>query len=159
MASQALSILSEATTLFTTKNEKDARKQFKIQKAFNLSSAIINTGLAVTAALTGGGNVAKIASSMNFVEAGLAAATGAINIAKIAGTQFESNNPNMDTNVPNNNNNVTQSMTPQFNVVGGNQTSQLLQGLSMQPLKAYVVASDITTAQMLEQKAIKTSVL
>jgi hypothetical protein len=159
MASQALSILSEATTLFTTKNEKDARRQFKIQKAFNLSSAIINTGLAVTAALTGGGNVAKIASSMNFVEAGLAAATGAINIAKIAGTQFESNNPNMDTNVPNNNNNVTQSMTPQFNVVGGNQTSQLLQGLSMQPLKAYVVASDITTAQMLEQKAIKTSVL
>lgn len=157
MASQALSILSEATTLFTAKNEKDARKQFKIQKAFNLSSAIINTGLAVTGALTAGGNPIKLATGMQFVEAGIAAATGAINIAKIAATQFGSTNNNMDSNTPKNN--TSQSMTPQFNVVGGNQTSQLLQGLSSQPLKAYVVASDITTAQMLEQKAIKTSVL
>ncbi len=157
MASQALSILSEATTLFTTKNEKDARAQFKIQKAFNLSSAIINTGLAVTGALTAGGNPIKLATGMQFVEAGIAAAAGAVNIAKISATQFGGTNNNMDSNIPNNN--TSQSITPQFNIVGGNQTSQLLQGLSMQPLKAYVVASDITTAQMLEQKAIKTSVL
>ena len=157
MASQALSILSEATTLFTTKNEKDARKQFKIQKAFNLSSAIINTGLAVTGALTAGGNPIKLATGMQFVEAGIAAAAGAVNIAKIAATQFGTTNNNMDSNIPKNN--LTQSMTPQFNIVGGNQTSQLLQGLSAQPLKAYVVSSDITSAQLLDQKAIKTSVL
>lgn len=158
MASQALSILSDATTLFTTKNEKDAKAQFKIQKAFNLSSAIINTALAVTGALTAGGNPIKLATGMQFVEAGIAAAAGAVNIAKISAQQFEGGNANMDSNIPNANN-ITQSMTPTFNIVGGNPTSQLLQGLSMQPLKAYVVASDITTAQMLEQKAIKTSVL
>jgi hypothetical protein len=158
MASQALSILSDATTLFTTKNEKDAKAQFKIQKAFNLSSAIINTALAVTGALTAGGNPIKLATGMQFVEAGIAAAAGAVNIAKISAQQFEGGNANMDSNIPNANN-ITQSMTPTFNIVGGNQTSQLLQGLSAQPLKAYVVASDITTAQMLEQKAIKTSVL
>lgn len=158
MASQALSILSDATTLFTTKNEKDAKAQFKIQKAFNLSSAIINTALAVTGALTAGGNPIKLATGMQFVEAGIAAAAGAVNIAKISAQQFEGGNANTDSNIPNANN-LTQSMTPTFNIVGGNPTSQLLQGLSMQPLKAYVVASDITTAQMLEQKAIKTSVL
>lgn len=159
MASQALSILSDATTLFTAKNEKDARTQFKIQKAFNLSSAIINTGLAVTAALTGGGNVAKIASSMNFVEAGIAAAAGAVNIAKIAATQFSANGGGGGSDVPQPSASVSQSMTPTFNISGGNQTSQLLQGLQAQPLKAYVVSSDITSAQLLDQKAIKTSVL
>lgn len=158
MASDAFSILGEITTLFSAKNEKDARKQFKIQKAFNLASAITNTALAVTGALTAGGNPIKLATGMQFVEAGLVAAAGGVNIAKISATQFEGGNTNTDSNIPNANN-LTQSMTPTFNVVGGNPTSQLLQGLSMQPLKAYVVASDITTAQMLEQKAIKTSVL
>jgi hypothetical protein len=160
MASAALAALGDLTTLYNAKNEKDARRQFKIQKAFNLSTAIINTGLAVTAALTGGGNVAKIASSMNFVEAGIAAATGAVNIAKIAATQYDtsrqfgddkSSKPPSPTSLA--------SMTPSFNITGGNQTSQLLQGLQAQPIKAYVVSSDITSAQLLDQKAIKTSVL
>ncbi|CAB5218328.1 hypothetical protein UFOVP211_3 [uncultured Caudovirales phage] len=159
MASQALSILSDATTLFTTKNEKDAKAQFKIQKAFNLSSAIINTALAVTGALTAGGNPIKLATGMQFVEAGIAAAAGAVNIAKISAQQFSANGGGGGSDTPQQPASVSQSMTPTFNISGGNQTSQLLQGLQAQPLKAYVVSSDITSAQLLDQKAIKTSVL
>jgi len=90
MASAAFSVLQDATTLFTAKNDKDARKQFQINKALSLSSAFVNTALAVTGALTAGGNPIKLATGAQFVEAGIAAAAGAVSIAKIAGTQFSS---------------------------------------------------------------------
>ena len=47
---------------------------------------------------------------------------------------------------------------PSFNVVGATQTSQLAQtiaGSEEQPLRAYVVASDISTAQELERSTIE----
>ena len=47
---------------------------------------------------------------------------------------------------------------PAFNVVGATQTSQLAQTISQaeqQPIKAYVVASDVSTAQELERSTIE----
>jgi|TARA_Y100000033_G_scaffold48326_1_gene55016 hypothetical protein len=47
---------------------------------------------------------------------------------------------------------------PAFNVVGATQTSQLAQTIAQadgQPLRAYVVASDVTTAQELERSTIE----
>ena len=47
---------------------------------------------------------------------------------------------------------------PAFNVVGATQTSQLAQtiaGAEDKPLRAYVVASDVTTAQELERSTIE----
>ena len=51
-----------------------------------------------------------------------------------------------------------QIQAPAFNVVGATQTSQLAQtiaGSEEQPLRAYVVASDISTAQELERSTIE----
>jgi len=51
-----------------------------------------------------------------------------------------------------------QIQAPAFNVVGATQTSQLAQTISQaeqQPIKAYVVASDVTTAQELERSTIE----
>ena len=47
---------------------------------------------------------------------------------------------------------------PSFNVVGASPESQLAQaigGQSRQPVKAYVVAGEVTTAQSLERNTIK----
>jgi hypothetical protein len=47
---------------------------------------------------------------------------------------------------------------PAFNVVGATQTSQLAQTISQaeqQPIKAFVVASDVSTAQELERSTIE----
>jgi hypothetical protein len=88
MAISSIGVLQDAMSLFTAKNEKDARNQFKINKALSLASAIANTALAVTGALTAGGNPIKLATGMQFIEAGIAAASGGVAIAKIAGTQF-----------------------------------------------------------------------
>jgi alpha-beta hydrolase superfamily lysophospholipase len=52
----------------------------------------------------------------------------------------------------------TSVQAPAFNVVGATQTSQLAQtiaGAEDKPLRAYVVASDVSTAQELERSTIE----
>jgi hypothetical protein len=51
MSMSALSILNDAFQMSAGKSEKDQRKAFKAQKAFNLASAVTNTYLAVASAL------------------------------------------------------------------------------------------------------------
>jgi hypothetical protein len=160
IAQDSLALISNITSLFGQRNEKEAKKAFQIDKAAKLASATISGIEGTINAYTTAQKspITALFPAYPAIQAGLAGAFAAVNIAKISQTQFQGGNNNIDSsNAPMGG--ASQSMTPQFNVVGGNQTSQLLQGLSMQPLKAYVVASDITTAQMLEQKAIKTSVL
>lgn len=156
MASSALSILSDATTLFTAKNEKDARNQFKINKALSLSSAVVNTALAVTGALTAGGNPIKLATGIQFVEAGIAAASGAVSIAKISATQFGGfggggGGGDKTTPTPSQTN---QAVTPNFNIVGNNGLNQLNQ-LKQAPIQAYVVSGQVSTAQALDRNRIR----
>ena len=161
MALTGLSILQDATSLFTAKNEKDARRQFKISKALSLSTAIINTGLAVTAALTAGGNPIKLATGMQFVEAGVAAASGAINIAKISATQFGgfggggADKPTTPSDKGMNGGGV---ITPNFNIVGNNGTNQLKQ-LQQAPIQAYVVSGEMSTQQSLDRNRLRNATL
>jgi len=160
IAQDSLALISNITSLFGQRNEKEAKKAFQIDKAAKLASATISgiEGTINAFKTASASPITEFFPAYPFIQAGLAGAFAATNIAKISQTQFQGGKQNVNaSNAPSGGN--AQSMTPQFNVVGGNQTSQLLQGLSAQPLKAYVVASDITTAQMLEQKAIKTSVL
>ena len=49
-------------------------------------------------------------------------------------------------------------MAPNFNVVGNNGINQLAQ-LQQQPIKAYVVGSDVTTQQALDRNRINNSTL
>ena len=72
-----LSIINDLFQMNAGKSEKDARKAFKAQKAFNLASALTNTYLAVTAALA---NKKEIFPGQRFIEAGLAGAAGAVQV-------------------------------------------------------------------------------
>jgi hypothetical protein len=162
MVSSSLSILQDATSLFTTKNEKDARTQFKINKALSLSSAVVNTALAVTAALTAGGNPIKLATGMQFVEAGIAAASGAVSIAKISATQFNasggSGGGGGSTPSGGGGGNNAQIQAPSFNIVGNNGLNQLSQ-LKQAPVQAYVVSGAMSTAQSLDRNRVRNATL
>jgi hypothetical protein len=163
MASSALSILQDATSLFTARNEKDARTQFKINKALSLSSAVVNTALAVTAALTAGGNPIKLATGMQFVEAGIAAASGAVSIAKISATQFtasggSSSGGGGSTTSGGGGGNNAQIQAPSFNIVGNNGLNQLSQ-LKQAPVQAYVVSGAMSTAQSLDRNRVRNATL
>jgi len=89
MASNAVGALGDLLTAGLGKSEKDQRKAFEINKKASMGQALINTFMAVTAALTAGGNPIKLATGRQFVEAGIALATGLAQVAKISKTQFQ----------------------------------------------------------------------
>jgi len=155
MTINSLSIINDVIQMNAGKSEKEQRKAFKAQKAFNLASAIANTYLAVTAALTAGGNPIKLATGMQFVEAGIAAATGAVQIAKIAGTQFDSG----ASSASGGGGATAPTMSaPQFNVVGQSGINQLA-SLNQQPIQAYVVSGQVTSQQALDRNRLENATL
>lgn len=151
MAASAFDALGSLAGAFSAKNETDARKQFKVQKAFNIASAITNTALAVTGALTAGGNPIKLATGMQFVEAGIAAVSGAAAVANIAKTQF--NGGGTDTPAPPTGGGGA-PIAPSFNIVGNSGINQLAE-LGGQPIQAYVVSGEVTSAQALDRNRIQ----
>lgn len=152
MALNALSVLSDATSLFSAKNEKDAKNQFKISKALSLSSAVVNTAQAITAALA----TTNPVPGGRFIEAAIAAASGAVNIAKIAQTQFASSGNGGGGGASGGGGGAsnTQAITPNFNIVGNNGLNQLNQ-LKQAPIQAYVVSGQVSTAQALDRNRIR----
>ena len=151
MAASAFDALGSLAGAFSAKNETDARKQFKVQKAFNLASAITNTALAVTGALTAGGNPIKLATGMQFVEAGIAAISGAAAVANIAKTQFSGGGTDTAPSPAMGGGGVS---APNFNIVGNSGINQLAE-LGGQPIQAYVVSGEVTSAQALDRNRIQ----
>jgi hypothetical protein len=157
MAQTGLSIIADLAQEFGQKNEESARRAFKVQKAANLASAIISTYTAVNAALTAGGNPAKLATGAQFIEASVALATGLASVAKIAKTKFETTAPD-STDVGGGGGGGGSVMSPNFNVVGSSGMNQLAQ-IQQQPIQAYVVSGEVTSAQALDRNRIKNATL
>jgi hypothetical protein len=152
LAASAFDALGALAGSFNAKNESDARKQFKIQKAFNMASAITNTALAVSSALALlPGQV--VFPGQRFVEAGIAGVTGLAAVANIAKTQFNSSGGgSMDSpTAPSGGGGVS---APNFNIVGNSGINQLAE-LGGQPIQAYVVSGEVTSAQALDRNRIQ----
>jgi len=141
MTSNALGALSDLTMAFNAKSETAAKNQFRINKAFSLSQAIINTYQAVNAALTAGGNPAKLATGAQFVEAGIALTAGLANVIKIQQTQFQGTSQSGGgggLNVPSSSG--TTAPSPANFAFLGNQPNQ-----QQPPLQAYVVGTQVSS--------------
>lgn len=84
-----LNTLSSLNELFGKKNEANAKKQFQINKAISIASALITTYQSATAAYAS--QIIPLDPSSvvrGAIAAGLAVASGLANVAKIASTQF-----------------------------------------------------------------------
>ena len=150
MTGDAIGALNDLAQAFLSGNEEQAKKAFQINKALGISQAVVNTAQAVTAALTAGGNPVKLATGAQFVEAGIAAATGAAQIATIARQQFQASG-SVDTNIQTP---TAPSTSPQFNIVGASGQNAILESLQRNPMRAYVVGSDVTSQQELDRNRI-----
>lgn len=147
MAANALSAITALNTAFAKGSEKDSRKAFKRNKALGMATAVIQTGQAVTGALTAGGNPIKLATGAQFVEAAIAAAAGAAQIATIAKTQYEGGAQSTPAMSP-----VAASAptgggggAPNINV------GQFGQGFNMPAQRTYVISKEVTNAQQANQ--------
>jgi len=104
-----------------------------------VASNNISAGIAIAS------NIAATAKGLSALKAGGSPKGGAVNGVRGGG----SSNAALPT-----------SQAPQFNVVGTSGTNQLaetIQGKSNEPMKAYVVASDVTTAQSLERNIVSSA--
>ena len=158
LAGNTFSALADLAGSFNTKNEKDARKQFQVQKAFNLAAAITNTAMAVTGALTAGGNPIKLATGVQFIEAGIAATVGAANILKIANSKFGGGASGGGGGGGSNAPTGAAPMTANFNTIGSSGINQLAQ-LQQTPMQAYVVSAEVTSAQALDRNRVQNATL
>jgi len=143
----ALQALNSART---ADDEAEAKKQFENNKKFSIAQALISTGLAVNAALTAGGNPIKLATGAQFVEAGIALATGLAQVAKIRATQFQGGGASGG-DIPTLNpvaafTPATTSSSGEDIELGGRAEEQ------PQPIQAYVLSTDVTSAQQANQQ-------
>ena len=151
MTADAFGAIGSLIESFNAKDEASARKQFQIGKALNLASAITNTYLGITDALAKDGTF----PGSRFIAAGTVATTGLASIVKIASTQFGSGGGGGNNPVPTGGGGV---IAPNLNVVGDTGINQLAT-LQQQPVKAYVVSNDITSAQQFDLKVQQTASL
>ena len=138
------------------KKEKIRKKAFERNKKLQITMAIVQGIQGVMAAFTAGSSMGPAGVVMGPLMAALAAATAAINVAKISKTKYQSTSvPSADTPKA-----ISPTSVPQFNIAGNSPSNQLAQTLGteeQQPVKAFVVAGDVTTAQSLERDKVELS--
>lgn len=158
---QSLDLIISLTEIFGKKSEKAARRAFNIQKGAQIASATIDTYKNAVSAY--GSQFVPVPDPSSPVRGGIAAgiavAAGLANIAKIASQKFEGGGGGGTVAEPSTAGlDGAGAVTPQFNVVGDSGINQLAQ-LQQQPVMAYVVSGEVTSAQALDRNRVKNATL
>jgi hypothetical protein len=150
--SDALNLVASIAEQNAGKDEKRQRAAFRIRKASNLAQASIDGTKAVLSAFadTPGGIVFKT------IAATIAGGFAALKIAQIAKSKFES--PSLNPDSGGGGSDAATSMVAQFNTVGSSGINQLAQ-LQQQPVQAYVVSGEVTSAQALDRNRVQNATL
>ena len=148
-ALRLISSIAEATAGDDVERQKRA---FKIKKASDIASATMDGFKAVLSAYaqTPGGIVLK------GIAGAIAGAFAGVQIANISKQKFES--PTGDVESSSQAGNGGDIITPEFNIVGGAELTDL-EGVGQQPLQAYVVSGDVTTAQSLDRNRVENATI
>jgi hypothetical protein len=132
----------------SAEEEKLAKQQFKVNKALQLSGAVIDASKAITASLASAPvAIGPIPNPAGIASLALATITGAANVAKIAATKFESSTPPSQTtpSVPE----ASAAQPAQFNPLA----AQFIQNRPDQATpRAFVLAGDVASQQEVRQK-------
>ena len=150
MSMDAIGAINGLVQAFAGENEKAQKKAFMVNKAAGIANAVISTAQAVSKALAETTDPTPT-QSLRFGNAAIAAATGAAQIATIARQQFNGGG-SIDSNIPDGG--TSAPTAPQFNLVGSTGQNAILESLRNNPVKAYVVGSDVTSQQELDRNRI-----
>jgi len=151
IASSGLEALSDIAEAFAGEDEERAKKAFNIQKRLSQGQALVATYQAIIGALKAEGADGLLPFPVRLANAGIAGVTGLAQVASIQRTQYGGGSATIDTP-------TAPSQTPQFNIVGTSGFNQLAQSVSQErPLRAYVVAGDVTTQQELDRNKVNTA--
>ena len=151
-----LSTIGNLAILFAGKSEKQQKKAFEIQKAVNIANATIDTYKAATGAYASLSGIPVVGPVLGAAAAAAAIAAGLVNVKNIASQKFEGggSTPSPTPAPSGGGGGGGGVITPNFNVVGNAQATNPLAGLGSQPLQAYVVSGEVTSAQSLDRNRI-----
>ena len=162
LAGATLQGIGSLVNAFAGENEEQQRRAFNISKAISIAQATIDTYKGATAAFasTAASPLGIANPAAPFIAAAAAVAAGLANVATIARQQYQGGGSGGAGGGAGASNPPAELSNPAtFNVVGNTGTNQLAQTLGQQPLQAYVVAGDVTSAQSLERNKIQQSTL
>jgi hypothetical protein len=159
IAKDSLQLISEITTLFGSQNEKAARRAFQVDKAAKLASATIAgiEGTIEAYKTAQKSPITAVFPAYPIIQAGLAGAFAAVNIAKISQSKFGGSTSTS----PSGGGGAAAGgggMTAQFNTIGTSGINQLAT-LQQQPVQAYVVSGEVTSAQSLDRNRVQNATL
>jgi hypothetical protein len=154
---QGLSSIANIAELFAGKSKASQKRAFNVQKATNIATATIDTYMSAQSAYKSVIGAPVVGPVLAPLAAAGAIAAGLINIKKIKESQFEGGaEPSASGGGGGGGGGAVQA--PQFNVVGNNGMNQLAQ-LQQKPVQAYVVSSEMTSAQALERNRINNATI
>lgn len=158
-----ISALKELNNIYDANNKEAAQKAFNRQKALNIGETIISTYSTAQKAYASQFTPVPTPDSpaRGAIAAGIAIAGGLARIAAISAQKFQWTDQEPATpsasgaaagggSIP----------QPQFNIVGQSGTNQLATSIGAQfdqPLRAYVVGGEVSTAQELERRRVRTA--
>jgi hypothetical protein len=162
-----ISSLKELNSIYDTENKAAAEKAFNRQKSLNIAETIVATYSAAQKAFNSqfvAGDPTALARAVlaaSVATAGGLARVAAIKAQKFQWTDKEPSGSSISSagggsggagggSVP----------QPQFNIVGQSGTNQLATSIGAQfdqPLRAYVVGGEVSTAQELERRRVRTA--
>ena len=152
-----LSTIANLASLFAGQSEKEQKKAFEIQKAANIAQATIDTYTSAVSAYRSLAGIPVVGPALGVAAAAAAITAGLMNIKQIASTKFESKSAPAPASPPSPTGDMNTSggaIAPSFNIVGNAQATNPLAGLGGQPLQAYVVSGEVTTAQSLDRNRV-----
>lgn len=152
-------ILNDASNTFNQIAQL-AGKDSKVGKAMAIASATISgvEGVQNAYSTAQKSPITAVFPAYPIVQAALAGAVAVKNIAAIKSVDSSGKGQSSVPNIAGGGG----SQAPSFNIVGATETSQLAQAVGSQtqePVQAYVVANDITTAQSLENNIVEGATL
>jgi hypothetical protein len=164
-----LAAINDLTFLFAGKSLAQQKKAFQVQKAVSIAQTLIDTYKSATAAFSSLAGTGPQGVVLGGIAAVAAIASGLANVKRISATQFDSGGGGGgSTPSPSGggggggggaptSGSVTNTVTPNFNIVGANGQNQL--NGAMQPIQAFVVSSEITTQQQLDRNKLRNATL
>jgi hypothetical protein len=159
IARNTFATIGNLAQAFAGSSEKEQRKAFKIQKAAQIAGATMDTYKAATGAYASMIGIPVAGPILAPIAAGLAVAAGLANVKQISNQQFGGGASGGSSTTSGGGGGANnQAITPNFNIIGNQNQTQLAQ-LNQAPVKAYVVGSDVTTQQMLDKKKVQNATI
>ena len=156
-ATDTFTTIANLAELFAGESKEQQKKAFKVQKAANIAQATVDTFSSAIAAYKSQASIPVVGPVLGGIAAAAAVSAGLLNIKKISQQRFESGG-GTDGGGADFAPSGGGAQAPQFNVVGDSGINQLA-SLQQEPVQAFVVSGEVTTAQALDRNRVQNATL